>query len=220
MQPAEQPAEQQAGPTAGQTDEPNLPPHAGQPAEPLVVTQPPREAYPGIWGGGLNLLMTGANEELPGEAWVQAGMNSDGSQRLVQVATPPGRLGWGEPRPDAPPGRWGEGEGPDPWAEPSSESPHADADERANHDDHADADERADHDAPADASERADSDDDSDEDIPTSESVRASTGARNLRELRQVAIRRAGEGARVSWLADSNGHVDAWRIDFDDDATW
>ena len=167
MQPAEQTAEQQAGPAAGNHDGPNLPP----PAEPLVFVQYPREAHPEVWGGGLNLLMTGANEDRPGEAWVQAGMYPDGRQRLVQVNPgSSGLFGWGDARPDAPPARWGEGEGPDPWAEPNDEFPTADADDHADHHAHVDADEHAGRDDDSTMqTEHAGRDDDDDEDAPTRE---------------------------------------------------
>ena len=127
-QPADETAELQAGPAAGQTAGLNPLPLAAPPAEPIVVTQPPREAYPGIWGGGLNVLMDGGNVDRPREVWVQAGMNSNGSQRLVQVNVPPGHLGWGPERPprrrssSPDPRRWDEGEGPDPWASPRDDA--------------------------------------------------------------------------------------------------
>lgn len=144
-QPADQTAELPAGPAAGQTAGLNPLPLDAPPAEPIVVTQPPGEAYPGFWGGGLNVLMDGGNVDRPGEVWVQAGMDSNGSQQLVQVNVLPGHLGWGtnvsrtdglpHPRgPERPPRRrsswplldlarrWGEGEGPDPWASPRDDA--------------------------------------------------------------------------------------------------
>ena len=126
-QPADQTAELPTGPATGPLVDqtPILP--AAPPAEPVVIEQPPSTALPGVWGGGLNLLMPGGSSAHPGEVWVQSGMTANGTQQLVQVVRP--NDGWGEPDPNFV-GRWAEGEGPEPWAEPTDESPRGDADDQ------------------------------------------------------------------------------------------